>query len=147
MASKLNNHIGRDNYGEVFQAARDINYEAYVENHIEPDDPWDEMFTGRGAGRVMMVIGLIVLLCGFGGWMLIIFSGFSSHDPSAPTPFDKHLLGVPVPAIAFGAILLGGVVAGIGRGISRAARRREESRRPTVHRPPARGYQRHGSDL
>jgi hypothetical protein len=129
MGSRIENHVERDNYGDVYQAARDINYEAYYENKIEQQDPWDELFSGHGFGRALMAIGLIVALAGFGAWAYMIFSTGSSHDPNA-TPFDKHVLGLPLAVIGFAAFAAGGILAGIGSGMSRAARRRAEALTP-----------------
>jgi FHA domain len=127
-ALRLDNRVGRDNYGHIVQAGRDVSYdEWHVENRLQVDDPWDEMFTGAGVGRALMVLGLIVALAGFGGWAALIFSGISGNDPSFD-PFARHFLGLPVAPIAFGAFLLGGVIAGVGRGMSRAARSRQEHR-------------------
>lgn len=137
-AVRLNNRIGRDNYGTILQAGRDVSYdEWHVENRLQVDDPWDEMFTGAGVGRALMVLGLIVALAGFAGWAALIFSGISSNSPSFD-PFARHFLGLPVAPIAFGAFLLGGVIAGLGRGMSRAARNRRE--RGSSGRGPTRRY-------
>ena len=134
-ATRLDNRIGRDNYGNILQAGRDVNYdEWHVQNRLELDDPWDEMFTGIGVGRALMVVGLIVALAGFAGWVALIFSGFSSHNASFD-PFAKHILGLPVAPVAFGAFILGGVAAGIGRGMSRAARNRQERGATGLRRP------------
>jgi hypothetical protein len=79
---------GRDQY----VAGRDQYHDNSV--RVEGDyDPWDELFRGRGIGRVLMAVGGIVALVGFG------------------------------------LFLAGGVLAGIGGGMSKAARKREEELR------------------
>lgn len=87
--------------------------------------PTDEMFEGKGPGRVLAIVGTIVALAGFVTWTAMIFSMFDNDDPSA-SPFDKQFAGVPVMAIGFAMFLGGGLIAGIGQNMSRAARRREE---------------------
>jgi hypothetical protein len=89
-------------------------------------DPGDELVAGRGSGRVLAWVGLLVALGGFAGWMYVIFTGFGG-DVSGP--LDLELVdGVPLAPAAFGAFLVGGLVYGLGASISKAARRREEER-------------------
>jgi hypothetical protein len=135
-AVRLDNRIAGDNYGDVVQAGRDLNFSEWqVNNRFSAGDDFDELFSGTGVGRVLMVVGSIIALCGFCGWMAIILSGFSTN--SGAGPFGAHVLGLPAPALAFGAIIFGGVLATVGRGMSRAARRREEDARQTVYTRPA----------
>ena len=122
---------GRDQY----VAGRD----QYNDNSVRVEgdyDPWDELFRGRGIGRVLMAVGGVVALVGFGLVMYFIFSAFGSgiDNFGGPgelgDPFGKELLpGVPLLAAGFGLFLAGGVLAGIGAGMSKAARRREEELR------------------
>ncbi len=122
---------GRDQY----VAGRDQYHDNSV--RVEGDyDPWDELFRGRGVGRVLMVVGSLVALAGFGLVMYFIFSAFGSSidDFGGPgelrDPFRKELLpGVPMVAAGFGLFVVGGVLAGIGGGMSKAARKREEELR------------------
>ena len=76
-----------------------------------------------------MALGLVIALSGFAAWMYLIFSGGASiNDPNAGSAFDREAFGLPVAMLAFGAFGLGGVIAAIGGGMSRAARARERSR-------------------
>jgi hypothetical protein len=121
--------------GQQYVAGRDFhygnNYDVEVTNDYSPSD---EMFSGTGPGRALMILGSIVALAGFGIWMALIFSAFGVDDPSAPTPFDRKIAGVPALAVGFGLFLLGGVMSGIGSGMSKAARKRAEK----PQRPPRR---------
>ena len=137
-ASGLSNGVGRDNYGEIVQAGRDVNYDYDVDirNRFELDDPMDELFKGRGVGRSLMAIGLLIALAGFGGWMYLILSGGASladgHHPV--DAFSVELFGVPAAMVAFGSFLVGGVIASVGKGMSKAARERAERIQETRRR-------------
>ena len=132
---------GRDQY----VAGRDQYNDHSV--RVEDDyDPWDELFRGRGIGRVLMAVGGVVALVGFGLVMWFIFSAFGSgvEDFGGPgelsDPFQKELFpGVPLLAAGFGLFLAGGVLAGIGGGMSKAARKREEELRREWGRRQGRG--------
>jgi hypothetical protein len=123
---------GRDQY----VAGRDQYHDNSV--RVENDyDAWDELFRGRGVGRVLMAVGSLIALAGFGivGYFIFVF-GFGSNinDFGGPgeltDPFQKELLpGVPMVAAGFGLFVVGGVLAGIGGGMSKAARKREEELR------------------
>ena len=135
---------GRDQY----VAGRDQYHDNSV--RVEGDyDPWDELFRGRGVGRALMAIGGIIALAGFGiiGYFIFVFAfGSDIADFGGPgelkDPFQKELLpGVPMVAAGFGLFLVGGVLAGIGGGMSKAARKREEELRRERQR-----WQRRGSD-
>jgi FHA domain len=134
---------GRDQY----VAGRDQYHDNSV--RVEGDyDPWDELYRGRGVGRVLMAVGGIVALVGFGLVLWFMFSAFGSSidDFGGPgelsDPFQKELLpGVPLLAAGFGLFLAGGVLAGIGGGMSKAARKREEELRRERQR-----WQRRGPD-
>ena len=123
---------GRDQY----VAGRDQYHDNSV--RVENDyDAWDELFRGRRVGRVLMAVGSLIALAGFGivGYFIFVF-GFGSNinDFGGPgeltDPFQKELLpGVPMVAAGFGLFVVGGVLAGIGGGMSKAARKREEELR------------------
>lgn len=111
--------------GDQYVAQGDIHHGDAFDIDVSNDyDPWDELWQGKGTGRVLMALGAVVALVGFGIWMALIFSGFGSTDPTGPTPFDRTFAGVPLFAIGFGLFVLGGVLAGIGNGMSKAARKR-----------------------
>ena len=87
----------------------------------------DELFKGRGFGRLLMAIGLLIALAGFAGWMYLIFSGFTGSDGNQiPDLFEAELFGLPAAMVAFGSFALGGIVAAIGKGMSKAAREHAE---------------------
>ncbi len=103
---------------------------------VEADyHPSDEVFQGKGIGRVLMALGLLIALVGFVMWMYLIFTGFDSGPDGGPgdlsNPFlERELVpGVPLAIAAFGMFLGGGILAGIGGGMSKAARKREERAR------------------
>jgi hypothetical protein len=123
----LGNGVGHDNYGEILQAGRDLRYDVDYNTRLEFDDPMDELFKGRGFGRLLMAIGLVIALAGFAGWMVLILSGFTRSDGNQiPDLFEAELFGLPAAMVAFGSFALGGVIAAIGKGMSKAARERAE---------------------
>jgi hypothetical protein len=111
--------IGGNNYGELHQAGRDIRISK--NKHLIVEDPMDELFRGQGLGRALMAIGLLIALAGFAGWMYVIFS--AGRDGGVSDPFAG-----PEPMVAFGAFAVGGVIASIGKGMSKAARERARGR-------------------
>jgi pSer/pThr/pTyr-binding forkhead associated (FHA) protein len=127
----LSNEIGRDNYGDVVQAGHDVKYEHFTQNRLDLDQPFDELIQGRGIGRFLLALGLLVALAGFAGWTYLILSAGESIESGIPaeSPFELKLLGLPAPMVAFGSFLVGGVVASIGLAMSKAARRRVEDAR------------------
>jgi hypothetical protein len=96
-----------------------------------------------------MVVGSLVALAGFGivGYFIFVFAfGSGIDDFGGPgelsDPFQKQLLpGVPMVAAGFGLFVVGGVLAGIGSVMSKAARKREEELRRERQR-----WQRRGPD-
>lgn len=107
------------------------NYDVEISNDY---DPWDEMFQGTGPGRVLMVLGGLLALAGFltVGAMIVLFIGEipQAGPESVPqTPFTVTVGGIPVIALGFVAFLGGGILAGVGSGMSRAARKRTARRR------------------
>jgi hypothetical protein len=111
------------NYGQINQAARDVNIRNWSESHYGQDNPLEELFRGRGAGRVLIFVGLIIALSGFAVWMSLIFSGIGAETTT--NPFEKHILGLPIAPVAFGAFAVGGLIAALGGAMSKAARTRE----------------------
>ena len=94
-----------------------------------------------------MLVGGLIALTGFGivGYFIFGF-GFGSGigDFGGPgelsDPFQKELLpGVPMVGAGFGLFLVGGILAGIGGGMSKAARKREEELRRERQRWQGRG--------
>ena len=112
------------NYGQINQAMRDVNIRNWSETHYDQENPMEELFRGRGAGRALLVVGLVLVVFGFAVWMSVIFSGFSGTGDTNPFT-DKHVLGLPAAPLGFGAFALGGLIAGLGATMSKAARTRE----------------------
>lgn len=111
-------------HGPQYLHAND--YSVNVDNDY---DPWDEVFQGRGPGRALMALGGVIAMLGFGLWVYFILTSSSSASVGQ-SPFARELLpGVPMALVGFGAFLLGGILAGIGGGMSKAARKRAEQRR------------------
>ena len=88
------------------------------------DNGFQELFSGRGPGRAIMAIGLIMALVGFGIWMSVIFNAWSSGT----SPFDMKILGLSAPITGFAMFGIGGLLLAIGSGMSKAARQRYERR-------------------
>lgn len=112
------------NYGQINQAAHDVNIRNWSETHYEQENPMEELFRGRGAGRALLVIGLVLVVFGFAVWMSVIFSGFNGNGDMNPFT-DKQVLGMPAAPLGFGAFAVGGLIAGIGATMSKVARTRE----------------------
>ena len=140
-APRFDNRFARDNYGDINQAGRDINIDQRNEYRFTEDNPLDEVFQGQGPGRLLVVIGLVIALSGFAGWMYVIFSGAASVGEMHPSnPFDTEILGLPAPIVAFGAFAAGGLVAAIGVSMSKAARESERRRAAKPRSQRSRGY-------
>ena len=119
------------NYGTINQAGRDVHAPSWHEHRYDQDEPIDELFHGRGPGRVMLALGLVIAFAGFGLWAYLILSfGTSFTESSEPlSPFEREVLGLPAGIVGFGAFLGGGIIAGMGASMSKAARRRAEAGR------------------
>lgn len=124
-APKVSFTFDRQSGGEIWNVGGDV----HQSTTVTEDDPWDELFHGAGAGRLLMAVGLIAVVAGFGMWMAFIFTGFS--PPSGVDPFEwnpftdgARVLGLPQPVVGFILFAGGGLVASMGSGLSRAARRR-----------------------
>jgi hypothetical protein len=113
------NVAGRDQH----VAGRDLVHDHSI--RLDADyDPWDEVFRGTGIGRFLMALGGVVSLIGFALWIYVIFEGATAESPTANAFTDISLGAVPVAALGFGLFLGGGVLAAIGGGMSKAARKR-----------------------
>ena len=127
-AARWDNQFG-PNYGMINQAGRDVHAPSWHEHRYDQDEPIDELFRGRGAGRVLLALGLLVAFAGFGLWMYLILSaGASMADGSPESPFEREVFGLPAGIVGFGAFVAGGIVAGLGASMSKAARLREQNR-------------------
>jgi hypothetical protein len=110
---------GRDIYGDDRRMIVNADYE-----------PGDELFQGRGVGRLLLILGSVIALAGFAVWGYFIFTMASVDTGPSDNPFtDRKLFGVPMAPLGFGAFLLGGVLSGIGGAKSKAARKRDEEAR------------------
>ncbi|MFC9918356.1 FHA domain-containing protein [Agromyces binzhouensis] len=113
--------------GDVYASTRDQFIAAGNQTwnqtiHVRADDdPSDEIFQGRGPGRVIAIIGMIVSLGGFGWAAFTLFSTAAYDGPGIPE-FPVQF------GYAFGLFALGGLIASVGTGISRAQRRRQQER-------------------
>jgi hypothetical protein len=116
--------------GDSYMAGRDVNADHSTHTEHNIPDPFDELFLGRGLGRLLLVVGTVIALAGFAGWMYLILDAGPLDDPST-NPFDAQILGLSAPMVAFGSAAVGSVISKIGLGMSRAARdrRREPARR------------------
>jgi len=126
LINQVNNHGGIN--AQAFGGGS-VHVGDYFEGdtHSNDYDPGDELVVGQGSGRLLATLGLLVALTGFGGWMYLIFTGFGGEFNG---PLDLELLpGIPLAPVAFGAILVGGVLYGLGTSISKAARKRVEQQR------------------
>jgi hypothetical protein len=119
--------------GDVHQIGRDSITHSSTYNQLEVPEPFDELFLGRGLGRLLMVVGLVIALAGFGGWMYLILHAGEIDDPSFD-PFDDKILGLSAPIVAFGSFAVGAVISQIGLSLSRAARQRRRELERHRHR-------------
>ena len=122
-AYRVSNAMDGVVHGDLQQAGRDIDNRNWTDLRLDGPDPMDELFQGRGMGRLLIAVGLVVALAGFAGWMYIILHGGTIDDPGFD-PFDKEIAGLPAPMVAFGSFLAGGIIMSLGVGLSRAARER-----------------------
>lgn len=97
---------------------------------LDFDNGLQELFSGRGPGRVIMGLGLILAIVGFGIWMSVIFS-FMPGDSGAtpPNTFEKEMLGLNAAILGFALFGGGGVLSTVGASMSKAARQRAGRRR------------------
>jgi hypothetical protein len=123
-------HAGQ---GDQYLNGRDkFDQRSYHYTHNNDYDAWDEAFEGKGFGRVLTIVGGLIALTGFGLLLYFFYIVFGSdiNDPAGQSPFAVELVpGVPVLAVGFGGFVAGGIIAGIGSGMSKAARKRAERRR------------------
>jgi hypothetical protein len=105
-------------------------------------NPASAFFTGRGPGRLLMVIGLCVIVFGFAGWASIVFSGFgrlesfsgvSGFGGPGRLPEPSAMLGsrlgsgIPVGIVYFLGFGFGGVLLAIGQSMAKAGGTRQGS--------------------
>ncbi|SEC92204.1 FHA domain-containing protein [Amycolatopsis tolypomycina] len=130
--------------GTINNAGRDVNnsYDHRQQHNYEFSTPEGQMIselaTGRGAGRAVMVLGLLTILAGFGIWASVIFrfikagsDAVSSGSFDAPPPLlgPEVFDGVPLGVVGFALFGLGGVVLLIGLVMAKAARERRRNGR------------------
>ncbi|OLF19018.1 hypothetical protein [Actinophytocola xanthii] len=123
-------YAGRD-YRQVHNhgmyAERDLHYRDgdYYDIQHSQGDPFDDIASGRGVGRLITVVGLLIALAGFGGFMYVIFRGFTA-DEHMFDPTSITVLEIPLMFVGFGAALVGGIIASAGGAMARASRRRHD---------------------
>ncbi len=128
--------------GTVNNAGRDIHNSYDHRQHYEFSTPQGEaitlLATGKGAGRVIMVLGLLMVLAGFGIWASVILrfikagsDSASSGSFAAPPPLlgPEVFDGVPLGVVGLVLLGLGGVVLLIGMVMAKAARERRRNGR------------------
>lgn len=133
-----NRNIGRDHidnrrnvHNQGMYAEGNLHYRHGDYYHIDNGGEFDPLASGRGVGRLITVIGSLIALAGFAGFGYVIFSGFSVRDASWD-PMTIQVAGLPLLAVGFGSFVLGGVIAGIGASMAKAARERYD--RKMYHR-------------
>lgn len=137
-----NRNIGRDHvdnrqyrqvHNQGMYAEGNLHYRDgdYYDIQHGPTDPMDQITSGRGIGRVIAAIGILIALTGFAGWMYVIFSGFAAEDTRF-NPMAIEVQGYPAMVVGFAAIAIGGVITSIGSSMAKAARHRHN--RTTHHR-------------
>ena len=133
--------VGSQSAGSIWNVGGDVHHSTTVTE----EDPWDELFHGTGLGRLFLAIGLLAVVAGFALWVGFIFTGFMPPDGTDPFSFNpftdaRRILGVPQPILGFGLFAGGGLLAGIGSGLSRAARRRRGEQVGPLRRPSRRRF-------
>ncbi|MEV7098405.1 FHA domain-containing protein [Amycolatopsis sp. NPDC051045] len=132
--------------GTINNAGRDVNhsYDNRQHHNYELTTPEGEalslMATGKGLGRPIMFLGMLMSLVGFGLFGSVIFRAMKADSEvmsrgsftASPSPFGPEVFGgVPLVAVGFALFVLGGVVSSIGLVMAKAAheRRRRNERR------------------
>jgi hypothetical protein len=98
------------------------------EVEVSPDNGSRALFEGRGPGRLLLVVGLLVTVVSFAGWMSIVFHGGSS-DPQAAQGFGDMLgrrlpSGIRVGVVYFLGFGAGGLVLAVGAAMARTGARK-----------------------
>lgn len=131
--------------GNFNNAGRDIhnNYDNRQHHRYEVTTPegevLNELATGRGAGRVVMILGQLMVLAGFAIWVGVIFRfilagtrAASGPEPNfgPPTEFlgPEVFDGIPLGVVGFTTFGLGLVVTSIGTIMAKSARERRGRR-------------------
>jgi len=119
-------------HGRVYQSGRDMQIGDRYEVDVDPTGP---LFTGRGPGRALMVVGLCVVVCGFAGWASIVFGAATSITGSAGSvgsmsSFEPPNLlgprlgsGMPLGIVYFLGFPFGGLLVVVGRSMAKAGAR------------------------
>jgi hypothetical protein len=130
-------NVGRDHHAvsrDQYLAGRD-QHVAGRDQHIDHRvnlqndyDPWDEIWQGRGVGRVLMIVGGLLAVAGFAMLGAFIVSDIVGDPFAHDNPFlDVKLVGeVPLAIAGLISFSVGGLLAGIGGGMSKAARKRAD---------------------
>lgn len=124
------NHSGSQLVGSGSIYHGNVHHGDQVDVEADLGQGLEELFSGRGPGRVLMALGLVLVVVGFGIWMSVIFSGITgSGDPfDGSTPFDRTIFGLNAAVTGFASFATGGLLFALGDGMSKAARKRDRVR-------------------
>jgi hypothetical protein len=124
---RVDNRQYRHVHNQGMYAERDVHYRDgdFYDIQHGPSNAFDDIASGRGIGRFIAAVGLLIALAGFGGWMYVIFSGFAAKGSSFD-PMAIEVQGYPLMVVGFVAFAVGGVIGAIGGAMAKAARRRHE---------------------
>jgi hypothetical protein len=135
--------FGNVSAGTVNNAGRDVNntYDNRQHHQYEFTTPEGEalslLATGKGAGRAVMVLGMLMILAGFGTWASVILRFVKAGSDSvsagtfdAPPPLlgPEVFGGIPLGVVGFALFGLGGVATLIGMVMAKAAKERGRRR-------------------
>ncbi|HEV2782988.1 MAG TPA: hypothetical protein VGX25_26680 [Actinophytocola sp.] len=119
-------YAGRDYYHDQRAYLEGDNYDVQVGQ----PDPLDAMVSGKGIGRLLAGIGMLVMLAGFGGvgFVIVSFIMKIGPDSAADNPFDATYDGITILPVALVAFVAGALLMAIGTAMAKAARRRHDRR-------------------
>jgi hypothetical protein len=117
-------------HGRVYQAGGDQRFEGPHQHHHEYD--YDQsginvVFLGRGPGRLLVLIGMLIAGFNFTGWGSIIFGMWRNRQPSDDdlSSILGQMLpsGLPVGVVYFFGFGVGIVIMKLGASMAKAASR------------------------
>lgn len=116
-------------HGRNYMAGGDMSFpgqHSHEHNYDLDVTGFGALFTGRGPGRILAVLGLAVAALCFAGWFSIILGGARGlDDSSSPSDLLGTVLpsGVPVGAVYFLGFGLGGILFAVGTSMAKAGAR------------------------
>jgi hypothetical protein len=92
--------------GQQFVSGRDqAVHHGDVHNEVRTDidlsTPWDEAVTGKGIGRLILLLGGLTALAGFALWLWLLLSA----QAGGSDPFALEIAGMPAGAVGMGGSL------------------------------------------